>query len=85
MQVPSKWTEPFDPIRKEEFKRLLYADKEILGRLYAIIEEFEKSLDQKELSIEEYQNAAFPYLKADRIGERRGLNKIKQLLQFVVE
>lgn len=85
MAIPSKWFENLEPDRKERFKELLYADKEILGRLYAIIEDLEEALDQKEFSIEEYNNAAFPYLKADRIGERRGLRKVKQLLQFIKE
>lgn len=70
---------------KEKFKELLLADTVILGRLYEIIEEYEKELDQGEFSIEEYMNPAFPYLKADRIGERRAYRKLKQLLSFVKE
>lgn len=86
LQLPLKWTQHLpERHEQEKFKELLVADEVILGRLYAIIEEYEKSLDTNDGSLEEYLNPAWPYLKADRIGERRGLNKIKQLISFIKE
>lgn len=87
MLVPlsGKWLQNKKAEEKQKLKEIIEADTVVLGRLYEIIEEFEKELDQSEFSISEYDSPAFPYLKADRIGERRGLYKIKQLLQFIKE
>lgn len=84
MSLSGKWLQNKRSMDdKEKFKQLLLADTVILGRLYEIIEEYEKELDQGEFSTEEYMNPAFPYLKADRIGERRAYRKLKQLLSFI--
>lgn len=68
---------------KDSFKQILLADTVVLGRLYEIVEEYEKELDQSEFSPDEYMSPAFPYLKADRIGERRAYRKLKHLLSFI--
>ena len=82
--ISSKWVQHLQtPHEREEFKNFLLRDEVVLGRLYAILEDFEKELDQRDFSIEEYNSPAFPYLKADRNGERRAISKIKQLLQFI--
>jgi hypothetical protein len=84
--LSGKWLQPYKTAdEREKFKQVLISDRLVLERLYAIIEEFESELDQNEFSISEYDHAAWPYLKADRIGERRGLHKIKQLLSFLNE
>lgn len=85
MAIHTKWTQHLDARERDEFRKLLEADTLILGRLLVIVEEMEKELDNRDLSIEEYNSPAFPYLKADRNGERRGYNKIKQLLSFIKE
>ncbi len=74
-----------DKDQKEKFIELLINDTVVLGRLYAIIEELEAELDNSELSLTEYESPSFPFLKADRNGEKRGLGKIKKLLQFLKE
>lgn len=82
-RLSGKWTERMEPSEASKFKDALFADRYILGRLYAILEEFEESLDNGDLSIDEYNSPSFPYLKADRNGERRGIRKVKQLLSFL--
>lgn len=68
---------------KDSIKRSLYASKDVLERLYAILDELQEEINSKDLSLEEYSSPAYPYLKADRTGEKRAYSKIKQLLQFI--
>lgn len=83
MRLSGKWTQHLKtPEERSKLVDLIVADTVVLGRLLEIIEEFEEELDQNESSKEEYNSPAFPYLKADRIGERRAYKKIKSLLQI---
>lgn len=85
MTLSHKWTQHLRGEEANKFRELLLVDTVILGRLLAILEEMEKEVEQANLSIDEYTNPAFPYLKADRIGELRGLRKVKSLLSFLKE
>lgn len=80
MRLLAKWTQHLEANQKDNFYRDWQAAKPVLERLTSIIEEFERELTDSELSIEEYNSPAYPYLKADRTGERRALRKIKQLI-----
>lgn len=85
MALSSKWTQHLRGHEAEKFKELVLSDNVVLGRLLAILEEIEKEVLVADLSIDEYNSPAFPYLKADRNGELRGYRKIKTLLQHLKE
>lgn len=86
MPLLGKWTQHLSTQHeRDKFTELVMADRVVLDRLLAIIEDFERELDQSELSLEEYKNPAFPFLKADRNGELRALRKIKKLVQSTKE
>ncbi len=85
VRLSGKWTEHLQGEEKSKFIELILMDREVLGRLYSIIEDFENSVDQADLSIDEYDSPAFPYLKAHRNGERSILRKIKSLLSHIKE
>jgi hypothetical protein len=85
MTLSHKWTQHLRGEEANKFRELLLVDTVILGRLLAIVEEMEREVEQSDLSINEYTNPAFPYLKADRNGEIRGLKKVQSLLSFLKE
>ena len=80
----NKWTSHLkDEGDKEKFRHAVLADGIVLGRLYAILEEFEDELTRQELSPEQYASPSFAFLKADQTGQRRQIIKIKQLLEHL--
>ncbi len=86
MALHNKWTSHLkDEGDKVNFRKAVFADGLVLGRLLAILDELESELDNRELSLEQYNSPAFPYLKADQTGERRALNKVKLLLAHLKE
>lgn len=86
MPLLGKWTQHLPTQHeRDKFAELVMADRVVLDRLLAIVEEFERELDQNEFSYDEYKNPSFPYLKADRNGERRALYKVKKLLTSIKE
>jgi hypothetical protein len=85
MTLSHKWTQHLRGEEANKFRELLLVDTVVLGRLLAIIEELEEEVIANDLSINDYTNPAFAYLKADRNGEIRGLRKVKHLLNFLKE
>jgi hypothetical protein len=86
MALLGKWTQHLPTQHeREKFSELVQSDTVVLGRLLAIIEEFENELISSEISIDEYSSPSFAYLKADRNGEHRAYYKIKKLLQHLKE
>lgn len=85
MTLSSRWAQHLRGDEASKFRELVESDTTVLGRMLAIIEEFEKEVVENDLSINEYTNPAFAYLKADRNGEIRALRKVKTLLQHIKE
>lgn len=85
MTLSHKWTQHLRGVEADKFRELLLADTVVLGRLLAILEELEEEVVKNDLSLDEYTNPAFAFLKADRNGEIRGIRKVITLLNFLKE
>lgn len=81
MALHERWTRHLKTESEKTYFRKYIADAQtVLQRLDAILDEYGLELEEKDLLLTEYDSPAFPYLKADRNGERRMLKKLKQLL-----
>lgn len=85
MPLLSNWTRGKDAAEKKQFLVNLEAARPVLDRLLEILSEFEEELSEKDIALSEYDSPAYPYLKADRAGERRMLNKVVTLLKSTRE
>lgn len=72
-----------DPKAKEDFERQLRNDGVVLGKLKEIIEELMSQLETKELDIEDFDSPSWALKQASRLGEKRGLKTVRDLLLFI--
>ncbi len=75
------WTRGItEPKLKEDFQNALVHDTLILGRLDEILEYMLSELALSEGNGTDYQNPSWAYKTADRIGRRRSIMIIKELI-----
>lgn len=73
-----------DKKAKEDFERMLRNDGVVLGRLRDVIDELRNEIERQETSLEDFDDTPNWALKqASRLGEKRGLNKVRDLLTFL--
>lgn len=82
MAKPSlEWTKHLPEKEQEEFRQLLLSSRQVLGRLYDILQEREASLTREEIDPQNY-DSGYPYRQSHQNGRRHELTKLLQLLQF---
>lgn len=83
--MDSRWLRHLDPDQAEKFKQALVNDTIVLGRLSAILEDMEESLNRADSSEKDFDNPNWQYRIAFRNGQRNQLNAVKSLLTFLKE
>lgn len=80
--IPMQWTANVanDPSAKQSFEDYLSNNQRLLLRLKEIIEDKEKSTDDKDFSLSSFDNPSWAYKQAHINGRRAVLNEIKQLI-----
>lgn len=78
--IPEIWTRGLPDKNKEQFIQALIHDTLILGRLDEILDQYLTELDRSEGSQADYDNPSWAYKTADRIGRRRSLMAVKELI-----
>lgn len=79
-----KWVKHLrDPDEREKFKQALKSSGFVLRVLKDLIEEEKRSINASELNPNDYESNAWPYKQAFRNGERRGLQIVEELLDFI--
>lgn len=79
----TQWTAHLtDAKEKELFERNLYGSKTSFRRLMAILEEYEKELNETELDQKSYAIANWALLQSDIVGAKRIIKKIKKLIDL---
>lgn len=73
-----------DPKQREDFHNALIHDTLILGRLDEIIDHMLTELARSEGTVDDYDNPSWAYKTADRIGRRRSLMAIKEMISPAV-
>jgi len=77
----TRWTTGLTEQQKKDFSAQVVAAHPAMKKLVELIEEelkiAEKTIEDKE----NYTKAAWPYLQADQIGERRAYKKIVRLVR----
>lgn len=75
-----RWTSKFNNLDEQErFASYLKNSAGVLERLNEIIAEIEVKLDDREVSLEAYENPSWAYKQADNNGYRRALRDILRL------
>lgn len=83
-RIDTKWFRDLrDKKSKEDMERMLRNDKVVLGRLKEIIEDLMLELEGTETSNGDFDTPNWALKQASRLGEKRGLKKIKDLLIFI--
>jgi hypothetical protein len=72
-----------DKKAREDFEKILRNDGIVLGRLRDIIDELRAEVERQETSIEDFDSPSWALKQASRLGEKRGLNKVRDLLTFL--
>lgn len=70
------------PEEKEEYARMLQSSI-ALKHFKTLLLNIEKQAESKELDLAEYDSASWAYKQADRNGQRRLTNRLKELLSFI--
>lgn len=65
---------------KQLFKNRVLADRDVLQRLYDIVEEDERDAAMAEVNPKAYSNPSWAYFQADKIGQKRYMKQMKALL-----
>jgi len=80
------WTREIkDQKAKEDFKNALVHDTLILGRLDEILDYMLFELARSEGTVDDYDNPSWAYKTADRIGRRRSLMAVKEMISPAVQ
>lgn len=83
MTINTKWTANMED--GEEFKKRLLEQKDLLERLYDIVDEWEVSNYKERMKKSHYEKKAWSEFQADATGYARALSEIKNLLKFTKE
>jgi len=79
------WTKGItDQKQKDDFQTALVHDTLILGRLDEILDDMLIQLDRSEGTADDYDNPSWAYKTADRIGRRRSIMAVKELISPAV-
>jgi hypothetical protein len=68
---------------RDDFEKMLRHDGVVLGRLRDVIDELREEIERQETSIEDFDSPSWALKQASRLGEKRGLNKVRDLLTFL--
>lgn len=68
---------------RDTFEKMLRNDGVVLGRLRDVIDELRSEIERQETSIEDFDSPSWALKQASRLGEKRGLNKVRDLLTFL--
>ena len=83
-RVNTRWFRDLrDQKSKEDFEKMMRNDKVVLGRLKEIIEDLIVEIETKEIDNEDFDTPNWAFKQASRLGEKRGLKKVKDLLIFI--
>ncbi len=83
MKIPTRWFRNTE--NKEELKKRLILNADLLEELYDILAEMEETNYKDSLKKAHYDKASWSEFQADSIGFGRCLSKIKDLLKFTKE
>lgn len=78
------WTKHLrDPEAKHNFEQLVRNTVQVLSRMKDMIDEETESLNQAEFNSKDYETPSWSHKQADRIGQRKSLNRVRQWLSFL--
>jgi hypothetical protein len=72
-----------DKKAKDDFEKMLRNDGVVLGRLRDVINDLRSEIERQETSVEDFDSPSWALKQASRLGEKRGLNKVIDLLTFL--
>jgi hypothetical protein len=72
-----------DKKAREDFERMLRNDGVVLGRLREVLNDLRNEVERQETSIEDFDSPSWALKQASRLGEKRGLTKVIDLLTFL--
>lgn len=76
-----RWTSHIkDPEEKKNFEQFVYASRDVLERLAALIKKME--VEDRPESIDDYNQPNWPYRQADHVGFKRAVKKILDLVEI---
>lgn len=81
--IPTDWIKNLPVGEQEEFEKTLRHSTTVLTRLQQIVDEKIYAIEREENSITTYETPSWAFKQAHLNGERSGLTKIKNLLQFL--
>lgn len=78
-----EWFKNIPPEKRGSFEEVLRNSGTALNRLREIALEWERELETQEIKPEEFDNPAWAYKQARRIGDRSRIRKLLDLLSFL--
>ena len=77
-----EWTKHLDDTKKEDFSKTIRNSTIVLTRLYEILSEYERDVDQANIS-DDFESPNWGLRQANRLGRKQAYYKIKQLINFI--
>lgn len=82
--LPLAWTKHLsDPKAKENLELSIRNSTSALGRLYQILEDEERALENSSLTIKDFDDPSWAFKQAYKNGEKARLKKLKELIDFI--
>lgn len=78
-----EWFRGLPEEKKEGFELALRNSSLALGRLYDLLDEWERDLDSAEAKLDDYDNPSWSHKQAHRNGDRSRIRKLRDLLGFL--
>lgn len=75
-----KWFNGLDDKQAQQLKDILNHNTIFFDRFLEILDEFERELEGREYSLEDYENPSWAYKQAHINGQKTLIHKIKRLL-----
>ena len=86
MSLPLPWVKNLkDKEQKDKFEASIRASVTALSRLYDLLEEQERDINNQGATIEDFINSDWSHKQAFRNGQKATLKDLKKLLQFIKE
>lgn len=82
-QLSVEWFKGVPTERRETFEQAIRNSTTALGRLYDLLDEWEKDLDRSETTITDFDSPNWALRQAYRNGDRSRIRKLRDLLSFL--
>lgn len=74
-----EWTSGMDEEEKKNFLIILHNNTQLIRRLHAILDQWDKEIEKSEFTIKDYDTPNWAVKQAHRNGDRGRIKKVKDL------